>query len=92
MNYFATPKKSCLSKIPCPQPLPCSTTNICTSCTTTIFGTPKEVRMVALVSGSNKINTKNEGNKFGSYARINAKRNAAIFSKSCQCKLEMMNN
>jgi hypothetical protein len=47
--------------------------------------------MVALVSGSNKINTTNEGKKFGSYARVNAKRNSAVFSKKCQCKLEKEN-
>jgi len=85
MEFFATPKKSCLTLVPCTKPLHCTK---CTSCTTVVFGTPKEVRMVALVSGSNKINTTNEGKKFGSYARVNAKRNAGIFSKKCQCKLK----
>ncbi len=87
MDYFATPKKSCISKLPCPTNLLCGKPE-CTSCTSTSFGTPKEVRMVAIVSGSNKINTTNEGNKFGSYARVNAKRNAAVFSKKCQCNLQ----
>ena len=88
MEFFATPKKSCVSKLPCPDQLPCVQ---CTSCTSAVFGTHKELRMVALVSGSNKINTKNEGKKFGSYARVNAKRNAAVFSKQCQCKLKSNN-
>lgn len=89
MEFFATPKKSCLTLVPCTDPLQCVK---CTSCTSVVFGTPKEVRMVALVSGSNKINTKNEGKKFGSYARVNAKRNAVVFSKKCQCKLQKENN
>jgi hypothetical protein len=88
MEFFARPKKSCLTLLPCPTSLHY---NDCKLCTSVVFGTPKEVRMVALVSGSNKINTKNEGNKFGSYARVNAKRNAAVFSKPCQCKLESNN-
>ena len=88
MEFFATPKKSCLTLVPCPTSLHC---NKCKSCTSVVFGTPKEVRMVALVSGANKINTTNEGKKFGSYARVNAKRNAAVFSKRCQCKLENNN-
>jgi hypothetical protein len=85
MEFFATPKKSCLTLVPCTDSLQC---NKCTTCTSAVFGTSKELRSVALVSGSNKINTKNEGKKFGSYARIYAKRNAAIFSKTCQCKLK----
>ena len=88
MEFFATPKKSCLTLVPCTDPLHC---NKCKECTSVVFGTPKEVRMVALVSGSNKINTTNEGKKFGSYARVNAKRNSAVFSKKCQCKLEKEN-
>jgi hypothetical protein len=88
MEFFATPKKSCLTNAPCNGMLHCKS---CTSCTSSVFGTAKEVRMVALVSGSNKINTTNEGKKFGSYARVYAKRNAVVFSKRCQCKLENNN-
>ena len=84
MEFFSTPKKSCLTNSPCNGLLHC---NNCASCRSVVFGTPKEVRMVALVSSSNKINTTNEGKKFGSYARVNARRNAAVFSKQCQCKL-----
>ena len=57
MEFFATPKKSCLTNAPCNGMLHCKS---CTSCTSSVFGTAKEVRMVALVSGSNKINTTNE--------------------------------
>jgi hypothetical protein len=88
MEFFATPKKSCLTLVPCTDPLQCAKCSVCTS---SVFGTHKELRSVALVSGSNKINTKNEGKKFGSYARIYAKRNSAVFSKTCQCKLENKN-
>ena len=92
MEYFATPKKSCVSKLPCPTNLLCGKPE-CTSCTSRSFGTPKELRMVAIVSGNNKINKnkKNESVKFGSYARVNAKRNSAVFSKTCQCTLDKLN-
>ncbi len=62
----APSKQSCLQKAPCPSNLFCAPT----------FITPHEIRLVVLDAVNNRINTKNEGVKFGSYARINAKRNA----------------
>jgi hypothetical protein len=59
-------KQSCLQNSPCPTNLFCSPTII----------TPHEVRLVILDAVNNKINTKNEGIKNGSYARVNARRNA----------------
>ena len=50
----------------------------------TTFITPSEIRMKVLNASNNKINTKNEGKKFGSYARVHATRNAnAMFTNSC---------
>jgi hypothetical protein len=59
-------KQSCLQKSPCPPNLFCSRTII----------TPHEVRLVVLDAVNNRINLKNEGVKYGSYARVNARRNA----------------
>jgi len=45
---------------------------------------PPEIKMVVLNATNNTITTKNEGNKFGSYARVYAKRNATqMLTSSC---------
>jgi len=45
---------------------------------------PPEIKMVVLNATNNTITTKNEGNKFGSYARVYAKRNAnQMLTSSC---------
>ena len=59
-------KQSCLQNSPCPPNLFCSRTII----------TPHEIRFVVLDAVNNAINLKNEGVKYGSYARVNARRNA----------------
>ena len=59
-------KQSCLQNSPCPPNLFCSRTMI----------TPHEIRLVVLDAVNNTINTKNEGVKYGSYARVNSRRNA----------------
>jgi hypothetical protein len=59
-------KQTCLQNSPCPTNLFCSRTII----------TPHEVRLVVLDAVNNTINLKNEGVKNGSYARVNARRNA----------------
>jgi hypothetical protein len=62
----APSKQSCLQNSPCPPNLFCART----------FILPHEIKLVVLDAVNNKVNTKNEGVKFGSYARINARRNA----------------
>lgn len=59
-------KYSCLQNSPCPPNLFCART----------FIIPHEIKLVVLDAANNKVNTKNEGVKFGSYARVNARRNA----------------
>ena len=59
-------KRSCVSNQPCNTIFFCSPT----------FIIPHEVRLVVLDAINNKINNKNEGVKYGSYARVNASRNA----------------
>jgi hypothetical protein len=59
-------KQSCLQNSPCPSMLFCTNT----------FITPHEIRLVVKDAIHNKINLTNEGIKHGSYARVNARRNA----------------
>ena len=59
-------KRSCISNSPCQRGFFCSPT----------FIIPHEVRLVVLDAINNKVNLKNEGVKYGSYARVNASRNA----------------
>jgi len=62
----APSKYSCLQNSPCPSMLFCTKT----------FITPHEIRLVVNDAINNKVNLKNEGIKHGSYARVNARRNA----------------
>ena len=59
-------KDSCLQNSPCPPTLFCART----------FIIPHEVKLVVLDAVNNTVNLKNEGVKYGSYARVNARRNA----------------